>query len=171
MRTRALFLFPLLCPLLFPLALPSVLILTSKHAAAADAELQIRDLQDLDFGLVPPTVGTLTADSDFCVPMVPRSRYSLIGFGNGSNGAFSLVDPGNTAHTIDYRVRISDRGRGNGDELFANTPLPGLRASNFLPNGRCNPRGLIRVIIEGSEIQSAAPGSYDGTLTLTVVPE
>ena len=83
MRIRAPFLFPLL----FHLLLPVGLIITSTHATAADAELQITELKDLDFGLVPPTVGTLTADSDLCVPMVPRSRYSLIGFGNGSGGA------------------------------------------------------------------------------------
>lgn len=141
------------------------------NATAKAADIQVKDLNDVDFGQVPPTAGTLRANSDFCVAMRPRGRYSLIGFGNGSDGAFSLVDSGNGAHSIDYRVRISDRGRNAGQELFKGTPLTGLRASQFRNNGRCNPRGRIRVIVDGAELQRAAPGSYNGTLTLTVVPE
>ncbi len=165
MRTPVSFLF------LLQLAFLGELLLSGTSARAAEAQVQITELSDLDFGVVPPTVGTLTAESDLCVPMAPRSRYSLIGFGTGSGGAFSLVDSGNGVHSIDYQVRINDRGRSAGDELFAGTPMTGLRASNFLPNGRCNPRGQIRIIIDGAEIGSAAPGNYNGTLTLTVVPE
>ncbi len=143
--------------------------ITSIGAEAAD--VQISDLNDLDFGAVPPTIGTLSANSDLCVPMAPRGRYSLVGFGNGSGGAFSLVDSGNGVHQIDYSVRISDRGQGRAQELNAGVPLTELRASRFLNNNRCNPRGNIEVIINGTDISGAPPGNYTGTLTLTVVPE
>ena len=135
------------------------------------ADVQITDLNDVDFGVVPPTVGTLRADSDLCVSMQPRGRYSLVGFGNGTGGAFSLVDSGNGVHTLDYGVRINDRGNRRGRRLVAGVPLTNLRASRFSNNGRCNPRGRIRVIINGADIQAARPGQYNGTLTLTVVPE
>lgn len=146
-------------------------ILSAISFSAHTAELQIRDLGDIDFGEAPATIGTLRSNSSFCVAMQPRGRYSLIGFGDGAGGAFSLIESGNGTHTLDYRVRVSDRGRRRGRPLDAGTPLYGLRASRFRNNGRCNPRGTIEVIIDGNAIQSARPGRYSGTLMLTVVPE
>lgn len=139
--------------------------------SAHTAELQIKDLADIDFGEAPATIGTLRSNTSFCVAMQPRGRYSLVGFGNGAGGTFSLIDSGNGIHTLDYRVEVSDRGRRRGQPLLAGIPLSGLRASRFRNNGRCNPRGAIAVIIDGNDIQNARPGQYKGTLMLTVVPE
>jgi len=134
-------------------------------------EILINDLQDLEFGAVPPTSGTLKASSDLCVVGPPRGFYSLLGFGNGSNGAFSLIESGNGVHTLDYSVSVSERGNGRGQPLIAGVPLTRLRPSNLRGNGRCAPGGHINVTIDGEDIQGARPGRYSGTLTLTVVPE
>ena len=135
------------------------------------ADIQIRDLNDINFGEVPATVGTLEGDSSVCVAMRPRGRYSLRGFGSGTNGAFSMVDLGNGVHTLDYSVFFSHNSRGRGQQLTPGQRLRRLRASRFRNNGRCNPRGRIRVVVDGQDIQAAHPGSYGGTLTLTVEPE
>ena len=139
--------------------------------ASVAEEILIRDLENVQFGAVPPSSGTLEVSSDLCVTLSSRGRYSLLGFGNGSSGAFSLVDSGNGVHTLDYSVRITDRGNNRGEPLIAGIPLTNLRGSNTNGNGRCNPTGRIRVIVEGDDIQAAMPGRYSGTLTLTVVPE
>ena len=134
-------------------------------------EILITNLEDVDFGVVPPTTGTLEGNSDLCVVGPPRGFYSLLGFGNGSNGAFSLIETGNAIHTLDYSVSISDRGSNRGQPLIAGVPLTNLRPGNIRGNGRCAPGGNIRVIIDGGDIQGTRPGHYNGTLTLTVVPE
>lgn len=135
------------------------------------AEIQIRDLEDINFGLVPATIGDLDAGTSYCVAMAPRGRYSLLGTGDGPGGTFVLIETGTGLHTIAYSVRIADRGGRRGRLLRPNIPLSNLRASRQRNNGRCNPQGTIQVLIEGGSIAAALPGSYLGTLSLTVVPE
>jgi len=154
-----------------PLATLCSLLALSLPLHVSAEEILITDLEDLEFGVVPPTSGTLEASSDLCVVGPPRGFYSLLGFGNGTNGAFSLIESGNGVHTLDYSVSVTARGNGRGQPLIAGVPLTRLRPSNIRGNGRCAPGGRISVIIDGEDIQGARPGRYNGTLTLTVMPE
>lgn len=138
---------------------------------AADAQIQIRDLDDIDFGAVPPTIGDVRADASFCVAMAPRGRYSLIGRGDGPSGTFALTETGTEVHHINYIVRISDLGRRFGRVLRPGVAMNNLRASRQRQNGNCRPEARIRIVVRGSQIAAAYPGRYEGTLSLTVVPE
>jgi len=135
------------------------------------ADIQIVDLSDIDFGVVPPTAGSLTADTEFCVALDPRGRYSLIGRGSGPAGNFQLIERGTGVFSIDYNVLVSDRGRNFTDLLIAGVPLSNQRGGRFLNNGRCLPSSHLRVVVPSGQLQSAAPGRYEGTLSLMVVPE
>lgn len=150
---------------------PLLLGLLLTPICAQSADIQLRDLEDLDFGSVPPTAGNLSAETRFCVPMQPRGRYSLVATGDGQAGQFTLFEAGNSAHSIDYSVLISDRNRRSGRRVRPGVPLNNLRASRFNRNGRCNPRARLQVSVRGGQLESAAPGRYEGTLSLTVVPE
>jgi len=150
-----------------------ILVLLSSLATQAirAADVQIADLTNIDFGAVPPTVGELRADTTFCVAMEPRGRYSLIGRGSGPAGDFQLIERGNGVHSIDYQVQVSDRGRRFRDVLQPGISLANQRASGLLGNGRCQTQARLRVVVSGNQMQSAAPGRYQGTLSLLVVPE
>ena len=139
--------------------------------SAGGADIQVRDLEDINLGTVPPTVGNIRGSATFCVAMRPRGRYSLLGTGDGPGGRFAITETGTGVHRINYNVRVSDRGNRRGQRLRAGIPLRGLRASRFRNNGRCTPRARVDVIVRAADTASAHPGRYEGTLTLTVVPE
>lgn len=135
------------------------------------ADIQIVDLSDIDFGVVPPTAGDLSADSEYCVAMDPRGRYSLIGLGSGPGGGFQLIERGTGAFGINYNVEVSDRGRRFSDVLQPGIALGNQRASQLLNNGRCQPSSRLRIVISSNQLAGAVPGRYQGTLSLLVVPE
>lgn len=145
----------------------SLFIAAPLHAA----DIQIVDLNDIDFGAVPPTVGDLTAATEFCVPMDPRGSYSLVGRGSGPAGSFALTERGTGAHHIQYSVQVADRGRRFDDVLQSGIPLNNQRASRLNNNGSCQPPSRLRILISSEQLQSAAPGRYEGTISLLVAPE
>ena len=150
-------------------AIVSISLLIPSVSRAAD--IQIVDLSDIDFGVVPPTAGDLTASTEFCVAMDPRGRYSLVGRGSGPAGDFRLTERGTGAYSIDYVVQVSDRGRRFADVLQPGTPLTNQRASQLTTNNRCQPPARLRIQVSSNQLQSAVPGHYEGTLSLLVVPE
>lgn len=152
-----------------PASLLVLLLFTSARLFAA--EISIVSLQDLDFGQVPPTVGTLRSRTAFCVALEPRGRYRIIASGDGAAGGFALQGASGVAQ-LAYRVFVTERGRGRGTEVQANVPLTGLRGKESGNNGRCRPPlGSIFVQIDAAELQQARPDRYRGVLSMTVVPE
>ena len=147
---------------------------TGLHAYVAQAaEIEVEELSDIDFGDVPPSVGELTAQNQFCVALADRGNYQIRAFGNAPNGAFVLLGvDGLVRRGIAYRVFVNERGGGRGVELAPGVPLGGLRSRARLPNERCpQPQPSITVSISAEEIGAASTGSYRGSLGLTVAPE
>jgi len=140
-------------------------------ATTLGAEVQIRDLEDFDFGTVPATVGDLNLEANVCVAIQPRARYTMTGFGDNASGSFTLHQVGTGAFGIDYEVRVSDHPRRQGIQLQPGIPLTNLRGSRQRRNGRCNREARIEIRVPSNETSGAHPGRYQGTLILTVAPE
>lgn len=137
---------------------------------AHPAEILITDMQDIRFGVVPPTIGGLRATATFCVAIEPRGTYYVTGYGDGPAAAFNLQTPG--GRQLPYLVLLSDRGRPRGEPLTPGVRVTGLRAKTPRRDGRCRqPPAQLAVEIDAATLSAAAPGDYRGTLRLTVAPE
>ncbi len=146
----------------------TTLLIASRCALAA--EIAIDNLADLDFGVVPPTVGTLRSRTAFCVSLAPGGRYQVQATGDGPGGAFTLQGSAG-AHTLSYRVFVATRGRGRGQEVQPGAPLTGIQGKEPRAGVCRPPLGSIHVQIDDAELQQAQADRYRGTLSMTVAPE
>jgi hypothetical protein len=138
-------------------------------AAAATsnaATLSIVELEDVDFGIVPRSAGAITQSFRFCVSIDPRGPFQITGTGDGSGGAFTLLNTGGGGFEIGYEVVII------GQVLIPGVPFTGIRAGPPGPGGECRPpRYRLTVTLDATDLASAMPGHYRGRLQLTVAPE
>ena len=128
------------------------------------ATLTIDQLEDIDFGETLPTSRRLRQRTQFCVSMEPAGFYQIRAIGSGSGGDFTLATSSGALDQIRYRVRVRNR------ELQPGIAASGFRARPPRPNGQCLQQRLV-VIIDTSQLASAAGGTYQGSLALTVAPE
>ena len=137
------------------------------------AEIEVDELSDIDFGEVPPSVGELRSQTDFCVALSERGNYQISAFTSAPGGAFVLLGADNSVERgVAFEVFVNERGGGRGVQLFPGVPLTGLRSRERLPNGSCpRPQPQISVTIRRSELSRAKSGFYRGSLGLTVAPE
>jgi hypothetical protein len=147
----------------------AVAALVLSNAPAARSDVQIAGLTDLNLGTWTGT-GDLTGDISHCVQnTVAPGKYSIEASGDGSGGAFALI---NGVTSIPMQLSYSD---GSGwSSLTPNSPLgnlKGLKSSGFSQcmSGK-NPY-LIRVLILQSDLSLANDGTYGGTIYLNVVPQ
>ena len=132
------------------------------------ADVKISNLDDFDFGLYSG-FGNLRNDDNICINTLPLSNYQITFWGSGASGDFQIT---NGIEFLDFRVRFNDRARRNGGRrVDPGVPLTGRRrASDDLD---C-PGGLnanIDIRFRQQDLQAASPGRYQGTLTVTIVPE
>ena len=154
---------------LFPLNIIALVCVLSTSALYAD--ILITKLNDIDISVSGNGFSRdVVVTERFCVASDPVGLYSLVAYGSGDNGEFSLANgPYSIAYQISYRDRRSNSG-------FIEL-LPGIATGGFLTrplrgNQNCpgNP-GRLRVTILRSALNSAVAGGYSGTLQLSVVPE
>ena len=141
------------------------------NTSELSADILITKLNDIDISVSGNSFSRdLVVTERFCVASDPVGLYSLVAFGSGDNGEFSI---NNGPYKINYQITYRDRRSNSGFiEL-----LPGVATGGFLTrplrgnqNCRGNP-GRLRVTILRSSLNSAAAGSYTGSLQLSVVPE
>ncbi|MFK7889141.1 MAG: hypothetical protein AB8G16_19975 [Gammaproteobacteria bacterium] len=151
----------LLCfVLLFALA-PSVVGQTSN--------IVISNLRDLDFGAVPPTVGSLRRVSRFCVGLDAGSTYRIAAVGSGEAGEFALSGG---LSILPYTVHYSDRLNRRGRVLASGESQGDFRTRANINRSGCRRRtARITVSIGDQDLQAMPSGRYSGTLTLMVSPE
>ncbi|MFK8017030.1 MAG: hypothetical protein AB8G17_16525 [Gammaproteobacteria bacterium] len=136
---------------------------------AFGANIVIGGLDDLDFGRVTPTSGTVRQSTRVCVAVDDPGRYSLVATGDGPGGQF-LLDGG--IALLPFRAFFSDTADRRGRELRTAQPLRNLRAKRIEGNRGCQRRNSrLTVLFDGSDLQAMPSGSYRGTLTLMVTPE
>lgn len=136
------------------------------------ATLSITELEDIDFGDVPPTADLARQRIRVCVNMTPAGPYNLTGIGAGAGGAFQLNQPGNPSANLDYTVFVGTRGRRARQELEPGVPSDSLMARQPRPNGSCRPPYLnVVVLIDANDLRTAPGGAYQGRLEPTVAPE
>ena len=130
------------------------------------ATLSIVELEDVDFGSVPPSAGAVNQSIRFCVSMDPRGPIQLTGIGAGSGGAFALLDTGSGNFEIGYEVVV------RGHNLIPGVPFTGIRAGPPGQGGECRPpRYRLTVTVDAADLASAPAGQYRGRLQLMVAPE
>jgi hypothetical protein len=144
----------------------SVWLLLVSAAMSNAATLSIVELEDVDFGTVPRNAGAISGDFRFCVSMDPKGPFQIIGVGDGTGGAFALLDTSGGSFEIGYAVVV------RGHELGPGVPFTGLRAAPPGAGGECRPpRYRLTVTVDAADLSSAPAGRYRGRLQLTVAPE
>ncbi|MFT7652878.1 MAG: hypothetical protein ACI9UU_001987 [Candidatus Azotimanducaceae bacterium] len=134
------------------------------------ATIIITDLEDVEFGDLPPTSALVTQRIRICVNSTPPGPYRLTALGLTTTGAFELVNE--APQTITYVVHASTRRNGLGAPLVAGVPRTGFNSRQSNAGGRCLPPWLwITVMVTEQELQQAPGGRYWGTLQITVAPE
>ena len=136
-------------------------------------QVQINQLDDIDFGSYQVGMGNLSAVEKFCVYVSPDNSYNInITDGMGRGNIFYLT--GNN-ETIPYRAYF----RTTSTNYFAITN--GATMGSFIGNSSQNctnqeghlggERAYIRLEIAENDILSASPQIYKGQIYLTVSPE
>ncbi len=133
------------------------------------ANIVIGGLDDLDFGRVTPTSGSMRQSTRVCVAVDDPGQYSLIALGDGPGGQFTL--DGGIA-MLPFRVFFSDTTNRRGRELQTARPLHNLRAKKIQGNRGCQRRNSrLTLVIDGADLEAMPSGRYAGKLTLMVAPE
>ena len=144
----------------------TILLAQTTHAAT----IIITDLEDVDFGDLPPTSSTIAQRIRACVNSTPAGPYRLLAQGFTTDGSFHLTNGAGEA--LPYDVFASRRRNRLGRPLQAGIPRGGFSARSPNPNGRCRPpRVWITVVVQEEMLQQAPGGAYSGTLQITVAPE
>ena len=134
------------------------------------ATITITDLEDVDFGDLPPTSQRIAQRIRACVNSTPAGPYRLLAQGFTSDGSFHLLNGAN--ETLEYRVRASNRRNRLGRQLESGVAQGGFFSRRSSPRGRCRPPFLwITVLVRPEVLQQSPGGDYRGTLQITVAPE
>lgn len=129
--------------------------------------VQIFNGDDMDFGTWSPGDGDQTSDQYICVFKDSGDTFwDVNAIGDGAGGAFELKNVSGTLPVL--RVQINIRQL---TAAVTSTNLPNADNTGF-PD--CNEFGgdnqRLRVQLSGATLGATAPGTYDGTLTLTATP-
>lgn len=140
-------------------------------SSAAAATLSITQMQDIDFGEVPPTADQVEDQVSLCVNMDPSGPIRLTAIGSGSGGEF-LLHQADPRFGVGFEVWVSNRRNRPSHKLEPGVAATRLMARRPLPNGRCRrPFTYLTVIINTQDLRSAPGGNYGGRLEITVAPE
>ncbi len=144
-----------------------------------DDAIQISGLDDLNFNTW--TSGRAMQRTDrFCVYRRGSGSYQMtisagaaLGAVDVASGATSFYVESSNADTIPYRVRFSDTRNGafTHRNVAINTPITGLTGDPASSNCNGGENARVRVVLTRNNLRQAKPGSYAGTLYLTVAPE
>lgn len=140
-------------------------------ALAAPLNARITGLSDLPFGTITNFAADSSLAENVCIySTAPMGGYQLTATGSGTGGAFTLASGGNTlAYEVQWNATA---GKTTGTQVMAGTPLTGLNSSatqQTCNSGPASSASLI-VILRSAALSSAAPGTYNGTLTLLIAP-
>ncbi len=136
-------------------------------------QIQINQLDDVNFGDYQIGMGSLSAEEKFCVYVSPNDSYNInITDGKGSGNIFYLT--GNT-ESIPYKayfrttstnyysiINGATMGSFTGNEVENCTNQEGYRGGE---------RAYIKLEINENDILNASPQTYKGQIYLTVSPE
>ncbi len=132
------------------------------------ADVKVSNLDDFDFGLYSG-FGNLRNNDNICINAIPVSTYQITFWGSGASGNFQIT---NGVDSLDYRVRFNDRARtGGGRNVSPGIPLSGRRRATSSLDCPGGLNANIHIRFRRQDLQAASPGRYQGTLTVTVVPE
>lgn len=146
------------------------LLLSGLYSASVTADIVINQLSDFSFTTTPAAVGDLQATNSVCVGLRPNGRFSLTALGSGAGSSFTIRSG---PYTLPYRLFFSDRNNRGFQELTPGVTLSNLRGvRRQASSGTCRQlRARIQILIERSNLVGLPSGVYQGTATLTVVPE
>ena len=137
-------------------------------------QIQINQLDDIDFGDYQIGMGNLSAEEKFCVFISPNDTYNInITDGVGSGNNFYLT--GNNNENIPYKayfrttstnyyqiINGATMGSFTGNEVQNCTNQEGYQGGE---------RAYIKLEINENDILDASPQIYKGQIYLTVSPE
>ena len=133
------------------------------------ALLNISNLDDLNAGIWDSTATRIELDDDLCV-FSDTGVYNITAIGSAVNGAFRVES---VSDFINYSVRWNDQANTSSlTVLTRNVPQSFTTSETIDPNCNAgsNLTAHLQVRYSSSQLQQATPGSYSGTLTLTVEP-
>ena len=135
---------------------------------SATADVKVSNLRDYNFGLYPGA-GNLRDDKNICINVIPRGRYQVVMFGDGSGGRFEVS---NGVNSIPYRVFYNDRPQSTGaNRVRPSQVLSRQRRASDQLDCTDGLNANIRIDLRARDLTSALPGRYQGTLTMTISPE
>ena len=142
-------------------------------AVGAPSNVRITGLVDLAFNTITDLSSDTSQEEDVCVfSNSPTSGYRVTATGSGSSGSFALSASG--GNRLAYEVQWNSQpGQLSGTQLTSGTPLTGLVSSATQQTCNSGPSASasLVVILRGSALSGAQPGTYTGQLTLLIAPE
>ena len=144
--------------------LRNIVIILLTFANIAYAEVQVKDVNDINFGRWPGRGGLRGADT-LCISVPPRSLYTVVIRSN----AFKEFAMSNGIDKLSYSVFFNDSASGKGVEVKPNVPLTGQRSA--AGEEGCRSNAHIQVEILEQNLRSAVAGRYTDSLSVTVLPE
>jgi len=138
------------------------------YAFPVAADVKVSNLRDYNFGLYPGS-GGLRDDKNICINVLPRGRYQIVMFGDGSGGRFEVF---NGVNSIPYRVFYNDRPQSIGaNRVRPSRVLSRQRGASDQLDCTNGLNANIRIDLRARDLTRASPGRYQGVLTMTVSPE
>lgn len=135
------------------------------------ATIIITDLEDVEFGELPPTAVRVQQRISFCVNSDPAGPFRVTALGSGPSVTDFAIS-NEAGEVIPYSVYVARQRNRLGRALQPGVPSDPLQARRLGRDGRCRPpRVWLTVLIEDTDIQGAPGGRYAGTLQITVAPE
>ena len=137
---------------------------TSDVTLIKDEAVQITNVANLDLGTFNTVAADISASDDVCV-FNSTATYNVTV--DSVNGAFQLNDGG--ANDISYAVTWED-STGVVIPVVYNTTIPGMVGDRTSTTCNGTDNATFAVSVSAVDFNTAAPGTYTDTLTLTIAP-
>ena len=139
-------------------------------SSATHADILIAKLDDITLVTNPTRTNDLRYTERLCVASDPVGPYSLQATGSGPGGEYILQNgPDSIAFILSLRDQRSGREYRT---MTPGVPLTGLLTRPLRNNQNCPGNAArLRLIIRKEVLSGSVPGTYQGSLQLTVIPE
>lgn len=138
---------------------------------ASSQQAQITDMNDFPFGQYSGSGSLTQTDGDVCIYQTggTGSNYRVTASGSGAGGSFQIQSGGDSV-TYEVLWKDSQGTGGTFTNLTANSGANFTGADNASTNCGGSANAALRVYFSSGNLAGAVPGSYSGTLTISVEP-
>ena len=147
------------------------ILLLGLPVVALSQQAQITDMDDFSFGQYSGSGSLTQTDGDVCIYQTggTGTNYRVTASGTGAGGSFQIQSGGDSV-TYEVLWKDSQGAGGSFTNLTANTGANFSGADNASTNCGGSANAALRVYFSSGNLAGAVPGSYSGTLTISVEP-